>query len=145
MISTAFARYAAVNVDGLTLDEQGPEGNVFIEHMPSTPDLAVMVKTSGAVAQLTKTPSDLPLVQFLVRGEPNNFVTGWDLAYEIKSLFDCLDLATLDEGGEHELFVVSCTPVQSIPISIGLDENRRPEWSLNFQARVHAPTLHRSA
>jgi hypothetical protein len=144
VIAVAAAKLAAANVDGLVYDELSPEGNVFVEHMPSTPDIAVMVKSTGGLPQLTKHPTDLPTVQFLVRGAAHNPRPPWLMALAIYDLFACLDLATLDEGGDDEVYVISCTPQQSAPIGIGLDENRRPEYSLNFSLRTYAPTAQRT-
>lgn len=138
MLAIAIARWLSVNVDGLAFDEAGADGNVFIAAMPSTPDVALAVVPTGGYPQPTLAPTDLPTVQLLVRGDQHDPRGGLDLAERIYGALTCLDLVDLDE---HR--VIGCTALQSAPVALGLDSNRRHEWSLNFAFRVHAPTLHR--
>lgn len=149
MITAALAKYLDAEVDGLTFSETATTSNVFVEHEPDTPDEAVTVRSSSGLDQLTKSPTDRPLVQLIIRGprldnDDDAVRTGhatWEACYEA---LNCLDQTTLDADGTDEVHVVMCTAAQSAPIWLGLDANRRPRWSLNLRLRTHNPTLHRS-
>lgn len=141
MLAIAVARHLDDHLAAVDYDEAG--GNTFINEMPSTPDDAISVSDSGGFAQPSKAPTDLPTVQIRVRGgrdpRPSRV-----LAEAISGELACLDHVTLDDGGDDEVFVVGCTPLQSAPSPLGLDENQRHEWTQNFAFRVHAPTVHRT-
>ena len=47
MIPAAVGKYLATQLAALTYDAVGVTGNVFVEHMPSTPDLCIAVMGSG--------------------------------------------------------------------------------------------------
>lgn len=144
MIAVAVARHLAATVDGLTMDETLGTGNVFIDWMPSTPDVAAAVMSQPGEPQLTNDPSDVAGVQVLIRAARGDVRPGHAMARTVYSELTCLDLVTLDDGGPDEVFVVGCTALQSDPAPIGQDENQRPEWSLNFRLHTHAPTAHRT-
>lgn len=120
-------------------------GDCFLAHMPSDPDVATMVMPYGGVEQRTRSSVDLPVVQLIVRGERHDPLGGLELALRAYAALACLDGVTLDEGGEDEVQVIGCTPAQSGPIPLGLDDNQRHEWSLNFDLRISNPTTHRPA
>jgi hypothetical protein len=141
----ALAKHLDAEVASLTYDATGATGNVFIGLMPSTPDVAVGIMPTGGLPQLTKAPTDLPTVQVRVRSTQDDPRTGLELALSILDVLNCLDATTLDPAGADEIFIIGCTAQQSAPVSMGQDSNRRNEWSLNFQTRVHAPSTHRPA
>lgn len=143
MIEAALAKHLDATIPELTFDESGASGNVFIDTMPSGPDVAVMVHGTGGWPQMSKEPDDLPTVQMLVRGPQHDPRPPKRLAKAIYDRLACLDGVTLDPGGPDEVHVVGCTPIQSAPVPLGQDENRRHEVSLNFVLHVHHPTPHR--
>lgn len=144
MLTLAVAKYLPTVIDALTFDETGTTGNVFNSWMPETPDLAVAVMAEPGLPQTSNLPTDLPGLQVLVRGPRYDTRTAFELARQVYSHLACLDGITLDADGADEIRVIGCTPLQSGPVPIGRDSNDRPEWSLNFTLRTHAPTAHRS-
>lgn len=143
MIESAIARHLADTVDGLVYDESGATGNLFLGYMPSEPDVAVMVSIPAAQPQLSNLPYDLPQPQVLVRAGRFD-VRGVDaLARAVYAELTCLDLTTIAEGTPDEVFVVGATAIQSFPVDIGVDDNERPQRSLNFNFHVPSPTTHR--
>lgn len=144
MIEVALARYLH-GLSIVTFDETGATGDCFVATMPSTPDVAVMVTPTGGLPQLSRQPTDLPTVQFLVRGPRHDPRPPLARARRIIGALTCLDLVWLDQGGTAETFVNSCTAMQSDPISLGQDDNQRHEWAVNFALRTHSPTAHRPA
>lgn len=143
MLTVALARHLAAHIVGLTFAEDGPGGNVFVEHMPSTPDRAVALFTYGGVEQPTLAPVDIPLVQVRVRSIRHDPRPGWERAREIYDVLAGLDNVWLDPAGDARTLVHSVTPLQSTPVGLGQDQQGRHEWALNFRLRVHNPTRHR--
>jgi hypothetical protein len=144
MIAAAVARHLSTRIVGLRYDPVGKDGNVFVAFMPDRPNIAVAVMPTGGLPQMTKDPDDQPGVQIIVRGDRNMPRASYELARDIYGELTCLDLVTLDEGGDDEVFVVGCTALQSDPVPMGQDSNQRHEWSLNFGLHTHAPTLNRT-
>lgn len=142
MLAAAVARHLA-DLNLVTFDETGVTGDCFVATMPPTPDEAVALMPSAGLPQLSKAPTDLPGLQALVRGPEFDPRPGYARARDIYDALTCLDHVTLDLGGDHEVFVIGCTAMQSEPVPIGRDANQRHEWSLNFSFRTHAPTTHR--
>lgn len=143
MLHMALAKWLPTVVDDLTIDATGVTGNVYVGWMPSGPDLAVAVMPSGGDPQLSQIPTDLPVAQFLVRGEREDLAGAYALARSIYSEVTCLDLVTLDDAGDDEVYVVTATALQTDPIPLGQDDNQRFGFSVNVRFRVHAPTAHR--
>lgn len=145
MIVPALCRHLHANVDGLTFDEEFATGNVFAWHLPSTPDLAVMVTVYGSLPQATLAPTSMPTVQVMVRCPENDPVSGLELAADIHQLWAGMDLTTIDPAGPDETLVITCTALQDEAIPIGQDANRRHQFTQNYQLRTHHPTTHRPA
>jgi hypothetical protein len=144
MLVAAIAKHLADRLAALAFDEAGATGNVFVAHMPSTPDVAVMLTPTGGSPNLTLDASDEATFQVMVRGAPHDARGSFEFAVEIYGELAGLDLERLDEGGPDEVLVLSCSPLQGGPVSIGQDDNQRPEWTTNWVVSHHAPTLHRS-
>ncbi len=142
MLAIAVAKYLDTQVTGITYSE-ATGGNVFINAMPSSPDVAVAIMATGGRSQPSKHAISLPSLQFIVRGPSP--VASHALATAILDALDSLDMVTLDDGGAHEVYVHGFTAAQSAPISMGLDENRRHEWSVNIDSSTYAPSPNRSA
>lgn len=141
---TAIAAHAAAHVDGLIFDPTGTTGTLFIATMPSTPDLAVMLNPVGGLQQPDLTAERIPTPQFIVRSTPQDPRPGFALASRLLEVFDGLGAGTLDPDGVA-LPIVGCTALQSAPVAMGMDDNRRHEWSLNFTLRIWQPSELRPA
>lgn len=128
-----------------TLNEGVGGGDLFWEHMPATPDAAVMLLSTGG----NPTPSgrtwgyDAPTVQIMVRGEPNDAVTPQRRAAELYGALQGLRYTTLDSGGDDEVFLCWATSLQTAPVNIGQDEKGRYRYVLNFDFLVRNVTAHR--
>lgn len=140
MLAAAIAKHIATTIPALEFDAAGVAGNVFVAAMPSSPDVAVMVMPTGGWPQPDFTPERIPTVQLIVRSQRHDPRPGWQLAKRLLEALDGLDLVTLDEGGSDEIRLLGCTAVQSSPASMGMDENRRHEWSLNLVCRIWEPS-----
>lgn len=111
-----------------------PGTNLFVGHMPETPDTcAALFLRGGAAPVRTMSPAlsvpvvDLPTVQVLLR------------AATIPVL-DALDLA-IREALDHWWGVTGSTAVKYCelsysPVDLGFDENRRPLRSIVFRLMV---------
>ncbi len=143
----SIAEHIAANHADLSYDASGVTGQIFVANMPSVPDsdtdVHVAVMPYGGAEEATKQPTDLPLVQLLIRGprfDPRPALAVWADLYALFA-----GLATTAIGTSDPVLVHMCTPLQSGPVAIGKDPNDRHEFVLNLQFRVHAPTIHRPA
>lgn len=143
MIESAVLRYLSTVVAGVTYDAATSAGNAFVQYMPSDPDVAVMAIVTGGQPQLSRLPYDLPQLQVINRAGRFGFRDGDAMAHAIYDALTCLDLTTVASGTPDELYIVGCTPVQSAPTALGVDDNQRPEWSQNFNLHVPSITTNR--
>ncbi len=144
-----FARAVAKHLAGLDGYALGPSATgadvpVWVGYMPDLPATAIAVMPDGGRPQLSKVPYDLPSVQVIVR-HVDDPAAAHDMAVAVMEALNCLDAVTLDEGGVDEVYVAGITAAQSHPIPLGFDDARRPEFSVNFDANITAPTTNRSA
>lgn len=139
----------AIHLDQLgivTYDPDAAGGDCFVDHQPSTPDAAVFVVPTGAFDQATKNAFDIPTFQIITRGP--RFAPLPSVARQA-AIFDaltCLDGTTIAAGTPHETYVIGLTPTggaRDNPISLGRDDNERPEHSSNWRAHVRSITTHR--
>lgn len=144
---TSIAEHLAANHADLAYDDTGVTGQIFVATMPSVPDTStdvhVAVMPYGGAEEPTKQPTDLPLVQLLIRGprfDPRPALAMWADLYALFAALSSTEIGTSDP-----VFVIVCTPLQSGPVALGKDDNDRHEFTLNLQFRVHAPTTHRPA
>ena len=114
-------------------DEKGGQGNIFIEHLPAAPDKVVAIFRTGGYQSDGKLPYDDPTIQIVVRGKPEDVVQPSDLA---QAIFDELHGFRARRFALGGYYIVNCIGVQSGPVHIGADENRRHEYSLNFQLHI---------
>lgn len=135
-------------VDGLTFDPNGPDGNVFALFHPDQPDLSVAVMSAPARPNLTRQPDDWVGVQIIGRGtdrDPHTILPimgaiwrryqardGWELTGAVDSDGTALD----------PVWVSGCTSALGI-VPIGSDALERPEFSLTFSLLTNQPTTHR--
>lgn len=145
MISYALARY--LHAAGVAvLGEDLPAGNLFIEHLPKSPDLAVSIRTTGGDPIMGSwwLGDDQPTVQVIVRGAPDDPVTPHALALHVYDHLMGLRNTTLDSGGTHQVYVYLCRSMQTEPAQLGQDDARRYSYSLNFQLRITRTTTNRA-
>jgi len=122
----------------VTFDPNGISGDIFMETMPQQPRDAVALMSTGGDEPLVRHPFDTRKFQVLVRGgaDPRPPLARAEAIYDA---LQGLAGVTLPDG----TYVVAIGAVQAGPIRLGPDENGRHMFSLNFWARVHAPTEHR--
>jgi hypothetical protein len=142
-VNAAIAAARYLSGKGLvSYDEVGTGGNCFLNHLPAQPNVAVMVKQTGGnpVPAGGSLGYDEPTVQLLVRGtrDPRSGAALADALYsEMQGL-----RGTIDPTGEN-VYVARCLAAQSAPVHIGVDENERHLYSLNFALHVRNITQHR--
>jgi hypothetical protein len=144
VISRALLRY----LDGLGLLVYGRHGaDAFLEELPDKPVAAVgAFARPGAADTDGGNGYDSPGVQFLVRGDPDDPQTpgragsGFTRAADIRKALHGLTSLTLAEGTADEVWLVQCLAVQSQPVSLGVDADNRPKWSVEVQCEVYEPT-----
>ncbi len=142
MFAAAVAKY----LDGLglvTYRPTGVGGNCFLGHMPSSPDVAVLVSGEPGGTPDAGLGYDRPGLQVIVRAGTDPRV-GHALARTIYAALHGLRSTTLDVAGDDTVRVIDCVARQSEPVPLGRDENDRSEFSLNFLAHTVAPTTHRT-
>lgn len=130
-VSVDVATFLEANGFGLRAD-----GSLQIGTLKSMPDIVIAVKVSGgppAHRTMRKLPAmPMPEVQVIVRGEKNTFgVT--------EARADAL-LAFLDNyvGMMNGTYYSQIECRHSAPLYIGVDENVRPTFSINFLAKVRS-------
>ncbi len=97
--------------------------NIYYGYMPATPDNVVGIFHSGGYARsLTGTEVEEPTFKIIVRDTV--YTTGIGICETIK---DALNAA--NNSGNFLLI-----QQESDVLDLGLDENNRHEWSLNFRA-----------
>ena len=140
MIAVEIGKYLAQEIAGLTYDDSGSTGNVYVGMTPDSPDDVVMVKGSGGEGNDTKLGYDAPTIQVIVRGGPAyDRTAGYNRAREVYDVLAGLTSTALPDG----TWLVMARALASEPADIGADENGRQEWSMNFLLEVRALTQNR--
>lgn len=132
------AEIATIADIGLTFDEVGATGEIFIEHLPQSPDVVVAVVSGGGVEATSSGPWDQPEVHFQIRGDqdPRTALAIWQKIY---SHFHGLRNKALPDG----TYLTYALAVQSAPARIGPDDNGRHQYSLNLRCEVRNSTEQR--
>jgi len=99
--------------------------DLFIGLAPSSPDNLVAVRDSGGAAPAANYTYEFPAVQVYVRN--NKYEDGWNQANSVKSCLHALHRETWN-GTEYIQILAS-----SEIMYLGVDENGRAEFSLNFE------------
>ena len=123
----------------LTFDPDGVGGDTYIDSMPDQPNAAVMLRGTGGLSEPSvRHPFDTVSFQVMVRGtrDPRPAKARAEAIY---SALQGLHRTKIPDG----TYVVGIGAIQPAPIPIGMDENNRHRYSLNFWARVRAITQHR--
>ena len=131
MLNSEIAQYLDALGHG-SYDPTGTSGNIFIDALPSEPDEAIMIESTGGTEMDSLLGYDMPTVRMLVRGgldprEPKQ------LALDIYNGLHGFSNGELVNDG---IFVVGAFGVQSGPVNIGQDDNNRHRFSINFRFRV---------
>ncbi len=127
MIAAEIAAYLGANGFG-TWDPDGSNGDIYVDHMPDTVDEGLCVYSSGGSAPDVSTSLARPAIQILLRGNRSARETcakAEAILTELHGLHDTIFTA----GGSR---VMLCSARQSEPIPLGLDENGRHQYSINF-------------
>ena len=133
----ALAQYIAANHNDLTYTAAAG-GNRFLHDMPAGPDRAVGVFNSGGFEGDVSLPYDRPTVQVQVRGTSDPR-TALDWADDIYNMLHGLHDVLLPTG----VWLVSLIGIQSGPVRIGPDGNRRMRYTCNFRAEIRNVTGNR--
>jgi len=125
-------------IDGLSYSESGPEGNVFVDHLPSEPTRAVGVYAQPGPEADSKLPYDPAQFQVVVRSETGG---AWALATweAIYSELHGKRYVSLPDGTE----LVYCLSQQSSPFRFGDDDQGRPRLSANYRTEIINATKER--
>ncbi len=105
----------------------GAQWALHIGHLPKSPDEVIAVSDTGGLSPNPKWLLDYPVVQVLVRGKLNGYQSARTRALRIKD--ELLGITSLDVNGNR---LVSVTMNGDIAF-IGVDQNERPMFSLNFR------------
>jgi len=120
-------------------DPNGITGDIFIDAMPPQPSNAIaLMATGGPDEPSVLHPFDTRSFQVLVRGgtDPRPAKARAEAIY---NALQGISGVALDDG----TYVVGIGAMQGGPIRVGQDENNRHRFSLNFWARIKAPTEYR--
>lgn len=101
--------------------------DLHISEMPAEPDVCVSVHDSGGPPPSALFTLERPMVQIRVRAAKGHYEAGHATAAFIRDLLNGLHGFTLNGSRYISIFATS----EVIPL--GNDQNRRPEFSVNFQ------------
>ena len=144
MIARALAKYLDT-ANLVTYEADAAGGDCFLEHLPDSPDEAVMVLSTGGnpLGPAATYGWDEPTVQLMVRGAPDDPETPAAAAQELYDALQGLRYVTLDPGGADEVRLCVCSSPQTAPFNLGRDEKGRYRFTLNFALHVRRETEHR--
>jgi hypothetical protein len=143
VISRALAKY----LDARSLASYRPDGggNVFLEHLPESPDAALQVFSTGGnpLPAAATFGYDEPTLQLMCRGAVGDAEGPLAWAWSLYGALQGLRYVALDEGGVDEAALVLCSFAQTGPVGIGTDARGRYRYVLNPALHVRALTEHR--
>lgn len=137
-LTTELAQYLETRGVGNYEAASAAAVSLFVEWLPSAPNEAVALYTSGGVESDHRDGYDEPNVQALVRGT-KDARTALAKAQAVYSALHGLRNVILAAGTE----LVGISALQSGPIRLGPDENGRHLYTLNFRCLIGNPTTHR--
>lgn len=115
----------------LDFDENGANGNTFIDHLPSKPDVAINITDVPGFGGDLKFAYDRPSIQVWVRGDADPRTA----QVKAQDIYDALHGLGTTQVGAY--WVVKMEAVTT-PGSVGADQNGRYEVVVNFTAEVKA-------
>ncbi|MBE0430033.1 MAG: hypothetical protein IBX61_09230 [Thermoleophilia bacterium] len=136
----ALARYLD-NEGIITYDEAGTGGNCFTGPLAPKPALAVSIRQYGGSGDI-KFALDIPRIQVRVRAAASDEALA--KAQEIYEALHGLVFTTMDPGGDAEKYVFECRALD-LPSDVGIDENGRPEYVINFEIEHQGDAMRRES
>lgn len=118
-----------------TYDTEGADGNVFVELVPDTPDLAVSIVSFGGTHDFA-VGETVTEFQVRVRGEAGNPMAAQQLALGLGHHWRTNGFGAPSvwaEGTDAEATVIYAQP--TVPYLMGWDENGRPEFVFRIRIR----------
>lgn len=114
----------------------GERVNMFVnKELPDSPDMAFRLINTGGFETVKQIDVDEPNFQIIARF-PAGSSDGLDVC---EKFIDTLNTAVHVDLADGTRLALAYA-IQSDPIFIGNDENRRPEWSINFAASIQRPS-----
>lgn len=127
-------QYLANNITEIDYDATGTTGNIFDNVLPSAPDKAIMVESTGGFSRdMRNTEYFEPTIRILVRGDQDPR-TAKSLANNIIDTIGTLGNDKFISSGDW--YVIKSQAIQAMPINIGRDDNNRHRFSCNFELEV---------
>ncbi|MDE5415483.1 minor capsid protein [Alkalihalobacterium chitinilyticum] len=127
MLLIEIARYLHAQRIGV-FDERGVQGNIFLNIVPTDPEALIALFSTGGPPGDVKLGYDNPTVQVWLRGDKNP-VTAFEKAQEVYNALHGFSGGRFIENGSY---IVDCRGQQSQPLHMGLDNNGRHQYSINF-------------
>jgi hypothetical protein len=136
MIHVGIAEYLGSVIPGTSLYPDlvysaSGGANVFVDDLPTEPDVAVGVYIQPGPEADSKLPYDSPGVQIQVRGTSDPTV-GLTLWWAIYSELHALRNVTLPDG----TYLVSAIAEQSSPVRMGADGSGRQVYGMNLRTEI---------
>lgn len=113
-------------------------GNIFIETKPDKPDIAICLFTTAGLPDAELFPEDALGFQVIIRGNFDASIA-FSLAAAVYDKLHGFRKGKLITTGTY---IISIMGLQT-PVSIGKDEKKRQEYSINFIARVSGNNTNR--
>lgn len=111
-------------------DQEGVDGNIFIGHIPSKPDIAIGLYPSEGLQDDLWNNTQYPAVQVLMRGN-GDVRTALNMAEGVYN-----ELSKLSGTHMEGIYVINCVANTYSPVSLGLDTNGRFECSYTFRFEI---------
>lgn len=130
----------SVGVVGLPTDTLWP---AFVGRMTSTPDAQVVVYDTPGQTPEVKWAVDYPCIMVLVRGNKNDYNSGWNKALQVKDALLGIDPFQADVETRWD----GCTVLSDLAF-LAYDTNDRPQFTINFRLiieRTPSVLSHREA
>lgn len=139
MMHDGIARWIGENIDGLDYSTTEP-ANVFLDHMPSTPDRAVAVYADAGPEPDAKLPYDPVEWQIVVRSDADEqwAMQMWSAIFQ---KLHGLRNTVLPDG----TLLIYALARQASPFPLGDDAQGRPQYSCDYRGEIHNPSEARPA
>ncbi|MEU3162897.1 minor capsid protein [Streptosporangium sp. NPDC006930] len=115
-------------------------GSIFLTKMPTAPDTCLVVARYGGPESSLGDDYDEPSIQVRARGPATDVRVAERKAEDVYTAFNGLGRRYLADGTWLQLMVGN----QAGPIFIGVDQNGRPEFTVNLRAEVRRTSTNRS-
>lgn len=140
-LDVGIAMHLAENVDGIEFEPDTWDGTLYLAHMPSKPDIAVMLMPTGGPPVFNGGAThgyDEATMQIMVRGEAHDGIGPKTMAQDISNALTGLHNVTLDGT-----YIVRTLALQSVPSFLNTDENERFRFVQNFSFHIRNQSVHR--